>query len=107
MLFQEALLGTSFGFRPCKYPLKVFPLPDIEGCLFSLPGEHVVIFPSPPRAGLGNYSMFSKPGQMGQDGGAVLSPWAPPPSPTVQTLKLSTNISGRAVIPDQRAKGSE
>ena len=41
---QEARLGTSFGFRPCKYPLKTFPPPDTKGCLFSLLGERVVIF---------------------------------------------------------------
>lgn len=40
----EGPAGTFFGFRPCKHPLKVFPLPDTEGCLFSLLGEHVVIF---------------------------------------------------------------
>lgn len=41
---QEALLGTSSGFRPCKYPLKSFPPPDTKGCSFSLLDERVVIF---------------------------------------------------------------
>lgn len=30
---KASLLGTFFGFRPCKNPLKVFPLTDNEGCL--------------------------------------------------------------------------
>lgn len=53
------------------------------------------------------YSMFWKPGQMGREGGAVFFLWAPPPSPTAQTLKSATNSSGRAVIPGQHAKESE